>query len=74
MTEIARCSTTEQINNILFGSDRNKGWLLETLQNRHLDGQTYLNSILLIEDGESFFGNVDSLSHDMVCHFIECLK
>lgn len=58
----------------MFGSDRNKGWLLETLQNRHLDGQIYLNSILLIEDGESFFGNVDSLSHDMVRHFIECLK
>lgn len=74
MSEIVRCNTTGQIDNILFGSERNKGWLLETLQNRHLDGHTYLNSVLLIEDGERFFRNVDSLSHDIVCHFIECLK
>ncbi len=47
---------------------------METLQNPQADGHTYLDSILLIEDGESFFRNIDSLPHDVVCHFIEYLK
>lgn len=74
ISEIAHCDTTDQVKSILFGSETNKGWLLETLQNPQADGHTYLDSILLIEDGESFFRNIDSLPHDVVCHFIEYLK